>query len=135
MGVCCSKRTDAHQAEEVEFYSVPDAEPRQHSLAPGSAAPPPRRAPSVRRQARALKKAKDPELQWILNRIQPNVVEFFGKLNEFNKNKAGIEALRLKLMPDAELDAVEVEVVGLYKDDAETQIRLEFYQRQLDGIA
>jgi len=73
-------------------------------------------------------------LRAILDRIQPDNIKFFGKLNDFNKNKMGIEALRLELMPNDELSAVVVEVVGLFKDGGdESQIRLEFYQRQLDG--
>eukprot|EP00729_Bicosta_minor_P020191 gene20191-biopygen3532 len=130
MGLICSKdKDDLAEAEEVVFHSIGDAGPPQKPS--GSAAP--RRKASVRRQLRALKKTKDPVLRAILDEIQPNNIKFFGKLNDFNKNKMGIEALRLELMPNDELSAVVVEVVGLFKDGDESQIKLEFYQRQLDG--
>lgn len=128
MGSNCSKGKD-DLAEEVAFRIIGDAEPPQKPS--GSAAP--RRKASVRRQLRALKKTKDPVLRAILDQTQPNNIKFFGKLNDFNKNKMGIEALRLKLMPNDELSAVVVEVVGLFKGGDESQIKLEFYQRQLDG--
>eukprot|EP00729_Bicosta_minor_P032737 gene32737-biopygen25546 len=128
MGSDCSKDKD-DSAEEVVFHSIGDAEPPQQP----SVSAVPRRKPSVRRQLRALKKTKDPVLRAILDRIQPNNIKFFGTLNDFNKNKMGIEALRLELMPNDELSAVVVEVVGLFKGGDESQIKLEFYQRQLDG--
>ena len=111
------------------FHSIGDAEPPQQSSA--SAAP--RRKPSVRRQVRALKKTKDPALRAVFDRIQPNNIKLFGKLNDFNKNKMGIEALRFELMPNDELSAVVVEVAGLFKEGNEIEIKMEFYQRQLDG--
>ena len=130
MGLICSKdKDDLAEAEEVVFHSIGDAEPPEKPS--GSAAP--RRKASVRRQLRALKKTKDPVLRAILDRIQPNNIKFFGKLNDFNKNKMGIEALRLKLMPNDELSEMVVKVVGLFKGGDESQIKLEFYQRQLDG--
>eukprot|EP00729_Bicosta_minor_P009284 gene9284-biopygen16959 len=131
MGLICSKDKDnLAEAEEVVFHSIGDAEPPQKPS--GSAAP--RRMASVRRQLRALKKTKDPVLRATLDQIQPNNIKFFGKLNDFNKNKMGIEALRLELMPNDELSAVVVEVVGLFKDGGdESHIKLELYQRQLDG--
>lgn len=69
----------------------------------------------------------------ILKIIQPIVIELFGNLNSFNKNKMGIEALLVTLVPPGVLEAIEVKAVGLYKGGDHMQIKVEFYQRQLDG--
>eukprot|EP00729_Bicosta_minor_P032658 gene32658-biopygen11564 len=129
MGLKCSKDKD-DPAEEVAFHNVGDAEPPRQPSATAA----PRRKASVRR-LRALKKTTDPVLRALLAEVQPGNVVFFGKLNDFNKNKMGIEALRLKLMPNDELGEVEVKVASLFTDGANPQIKMEFYQRQLDGKA
>ena len=120
MGSTCAKQNDNDsQAEEVDFFNIgDDADPRGKGLV-------------RRRLVRELKKTADPTLKAIL--ANAGSAEFFGKLNAFFTNKQGIEALRATLMPNNELDAVEVKATGLFHDGNQTQIRLEFYQRQLDG--
>jgi hypothetical protein len=82
---------------------------------------------------RGLAKAA-PELAAILEAVRPSVNELFGKLNTFNKNKRSMETLRATLVPAGALEAVQVETAGLWSDDG-GQIKLEFYQRQLDGVS
>jgi tetratricopeptide (TPR) repeat protein len=73
------------------------------------------------------------ELAAILDAVQPSVKEFFSKLNAFNKNKQETEELRMKLLPPGVLESVEVAAVGLWNDQGGNEIKLELYQRQLDG--
>lgn len=88
-----------------------------------------------RRKLQALKKTADPELRAILDTLSLSTTELFGKLNAFLTNKMGIEALRAELVPPGVLEAVEVKAVGLYKDDGHTRIKIELYQRQIDGTS
>jgi tetratricopeptide (TPR) repeat protein len=70
------------------------------------------------------------DLKHVLRRVQPTTLELFGKLNVFNKNKRGFKAVVESVDPDGLLCGIEVEAVGLF---AGNQIKVEFYQRQVDG--
>jgi tetratricopeptide (TPR) repeat protein len=65
-----------------------------------------------------------------LRGVQPTTVELFYKLNTFYKNKLGFKEIVEHVDPDGLLCGIEVAVVGLFSGK---QIKVEFYQRQVDG--